>query len=386
MSGHTDTDSPQQAISARSPATGAAGLSGRQPRQVHRASAGASFMALAKAMLRSFFRDRMALFFTFLFPIMFLVVFGLVFNSSSGSATTIGVVGNGPLVQQLPTELLEPKPYANLDAGVQAVKDGDVAAVVSQEGDRLVLRFAASDVVQSATIQAVLQQVVDHANLAATGQPETYTIDRAQVEDESLKPIQFIAGGMLSWGVATSATFGAALTIVSWRRKKLLRRVRLSPAPVWTVVAARVGVSMVTAIVQGVLMIGIALTPPFGLKLTGDWWLLVPLLLFGTLSFLAIGLLVGAVAKTEEAASAAANFIVLPMAFLSGTFFDLSNAPAWMRAVSQAFPLRHMNDAMLDVLGRNAGPGAVVVPCLILLGFALVVTAIATRVFSWDDA
>lgn len=386
MSGHTDTDSPQQAISARSPATGAAGPSGRQPRQVHRASAGASFMALAKAMLRSFFRDRMALFFTFLFPIMFLVVFGLVFNSSSGSATTIGVVGNGPLVQQLPTELLEPKPYANLDAGVQAVKDGDVAAVVSQEGDRLVLRFAASDVVQSATIQAVLQQVVDHANLAATGQPETYTIDRAQVEDESLKPIQFIAGGMLSWGVATSATFGAALTIVSWRRKKLLRRVRLSPAPVWTVVAARVGVSMVTAIVQGVLMIGIALTPPFGLKLTGDWWLLVPLLLFGTLSFLAIGLLVGAVAKTEEAASAAANFIVLPMAFLSGTFFDLSNAPAWMRAVSQAFPLRHMNDAMLDVLGRNAGPGAVVVPCLILLGFALVVTAIATRVFSWDDA
>jgi ABC-2 type transport system permease protein len=343
-------------------------------------------LALAKAMLRSFFRDRMALFFTFLFPIMFLVVFGLVFNSSSGSATTIGVVGTGPLVQQLPSELLEPRPYPNLDAGVQAVKDGDVAAVVSQEGDRLVLRFAASDVVRSATIQAVLQQVVDHANLAATGQPETYTIDRAQVEDESLKPIQFIAGGMLSWGVATSATFGAALTIVSWRRKKLLRRVRLSPAPVWTVVAARVGVSMVTAIVQGVLMIGIALTPPFGLKLTGSWWLLVPLLLFGTLSFLAIGLLVGAVAKTEEAASAAANFIVLPMAFLSGTFFDLSNAPAWMRAVSQAFPLRHMNDAMLDVLGRDAGPGAVVVPCLILLAFALVVTAIATRVFTWDDA
>ena len=74
------------------------------------------------------------------------------------------------------------------------------------------------------------------------------------------------------------------------------------------------------------------------------------------------------------------------MAFLSGTFFDLSGAPAWMRAVSQAFPLRHMNDAMVDVLGREAGPGAVVVPCLILLGFSVAVTAIATWRFSWDDA
>ena len=128
-------------------------------------------MALAKAMLRSFFRDRMALFFTFLFPVMFLVVFGLVFNSASSSVTTIGVVGSGPLLQQLPHQVLEPEPFPNLAAGVQAVKQGDVAAVVTQEGDRLVLRFAASDMVKSATIQGVLQSVVDRANVDATGQP-----------------------------------------------------------------------------------------------------------------------------------------------------------------------------------------------------------------------
>jgi ABC-2 type transport system permease protein len=353
---------------------------------VHRGSSRASFLALAKAMLLSFFRDRMALFFTFLFPIMFLVVFGLVFTSSTGSPQTIGVVGNGPLLKQLPTDILEPRAYPSMDAAVQDVKDGDLAAVVTQDGDQLVLRYAASDMVTSATIQGVLQSLVDHANVAATGQPPTYSLNGSKVEDESMKPIQFITGGMLSWGVATSATFGAALTIVSWRKKKLLRRVRLSPAPVWTVVAARVGVSMVTAVIQAVLMIGIALTPPFGLQLAGSWYLMLPLLVFGTLSFLAIGLLVGAVAKTEEAASAMANFIVLPMAFLSGTFFDLSNAPAWMRIVSQAFPLRHMNDAMLDVLARGQGVGAIVVPCLILLAFALVVTAVATRLFQWDDA
>lgn len=103
---------------------------------------------------------------------------------------------------------------------------------------------------------------------------------------------------------------------------------RLSPAPVWTVVAARVGVSLVVAFVQAGLYIVVALTSLFGLQLPGSWWLIAPLLVCGTLAFLSIGLLVGAIAKTEEAASEMANFIVLPMAFLPGTFFDIWGAPA----------------------------------------------------------
>ncbi len=355
------------------------------PRTVHRASSWASLRTLACAMLRSFFRDRMALFFTFFFPLMFLVVFGLIFADAGSSRTTIGVVGDGALVRSLPTSVLEKQSYPTLEAAVAAVRAGDVPAVVTQQGDRLVLRYAASDQVRAATVRGIVSAVVDRSNLAATGQPPRLSLDAQQVEDQSLKPIQFTTGGILSWGVATSAAFGAALTIVSWRKKQLLRRVRLSPAPVWTVVAARVGVSLVVAFVQAAVYVGVALTPPFGLQLAGSWWLAAPLLVFGTLAFLSIGLLVGAVAKTEEAASAMANFIVLPMAFLSGTFFDISAAPAWLRAVSQLLPLRHMNDAMLAVLARGAGVSQIVAPSAILLGFAVVLTAIATRLFRWDD-
>jgi ABC-2 type transport system permease protein len=357
------------------------------PGRVTRApSSWRSLITLARAMLRSFFRDRTALFFTFFFPLMFLVVFGLIFNDPGASRTTIGVVGDGPLLKALPTSVLEPKTYPDLDAGIAAVAAGDVPAVVTQQGDRLVLRYAASDAVQAATVQGVLNAVVDRANVAATGELPQLALDAQRVEDTSLQPIQFTTGGILSWGVATSAVFGAALTIVSWRRKQLLRRVRLSPAPVWTVVAARVGVSLVVAFTQAVVYVGVALTPPFGLRLTGSWWLAAPLLVCGTLAFLSIGLLVGSIAKTEEAASAMANFIVLPMAFLSGTFFNISGAPGWLRAVSQLLPLRHLNDAMIGVLGRGQGAGSVVTPCLILLGFAAVLTTLATRFFRWDDA
>ena len=101
---------------------------------------------------------------------------------------------------------------------------------------------------------------------------------------------------------------------------------------------------------------------------------------------MSIGLLAGSFSKTPEAASAVANLIVLPMAFLSGAFFPLQGAPAWLDAISRALPLRHLVDGMLDVMVRGEGPLAILPQLGILLGFAVVVGAIAVAVFQWDDA
>jgi ABC-2 type transport system permease protein len=349
-------------------------------------SAWRQLATLALAMLRGFFRDRTALFFTFFFPLMFLVIFGLIFNNSGTSRTTVAVVGSGPIIADLPTEALTVTHYGDAAAALAKVRSGDIPAVLIESGRSVTLRYAASDQVTAATVNGIVAAVVDGANVAASGRPPTYTLQRSQVEDTSLKAIQYITPGILSWGVATSAAFGAALTLVSWRRTKLLRRLRLSPAPVWTVIGARVGVSLAVALVQAAVFVGVALTPPFGLRLTGHWYLALPLLLAGTLAFLSIGLFVGAIAKTDEAASAMANFIVLPMAFLSGTFFNVSAAPGWLQVVSKALPLRWMNDGMLDLLVRGKGPAALVAPSAVLIVFAVVVSVLAGRLFSWDDA
>jgi ABC-2 type transport system permease protein len=115
------------------------------------------------------------------------------------------------------------------------------------------------------------------------------------------------------------------------------------------------------------------------------WWMAIPLIITGTLAFLSIGLVAGAWAKTQESATAIVNIVVLPMAFLSGSFFPLDSAPGWLRAVSEIFPLKHLNEAMLDVMTRGRTPDAVLPEIAILLGFAVVMTAIASRLFRWDD-
>jgi ABC-2 type transport system permease protein len=72
--------------------------------------------------------------------------------------------------------------------------------------------------------------------------------------------------------------------------------------------------------------------------------------------------------------------------FLSGTFFPIDVAPAWLRTVSKVLPLRHMNDAMMDFLVRGKDFSALLVPCAVLIGFTLVVGFIASRVFTWEDS
>jgi ABC-2 type transport system permease protein len=179
--------------------------------------------------------------------------------------------------------------------------------------------------------------------------------------------------------------FGAALTLVTWRQKKVLRRLRLSPVSTASVVSSRVAVSIAIALLQGVIFVAVALLPIFGLRLSGFWWMAIPLLIAGTLAFLTLGQLAGSFTKTPEAASAVANLVVLPMAFLSGAFFPLDAAPDWVTAVSKVLPLRHLVDGLVDVMVRGQGPAAVLPELGLLLGFSVVCGGIAIALFRWED-
>jgi ABC-2 type transport system permease protein len=268
---------------------------------------------------------------------------------------------------------------------LNAVRKGDYDASIEQQGDTVVVHYSAADQVRAGTVRGVLQSLVQQANQALSGTPARLKVDPQQVEDKSLKAIQFVTPGLLGWAVATGATFGAALTLVAWRRKRILRRLRLSPVSTASVIGARVGVSVGIALLQAAIFVGVALIPYFGLKLSGYWWMSIPVIVVGTLAFLSIGLLAGAWAKTEEAANGIAQLVVLPMAFLSGSFFPLDSAPKWLRTISEVLPLRHLNQAMLDVMVRGKGPAAVLPELGILAGFAIVVSLLAVRLFRWDD-
>ncbi|MFI0485099.1 ATP-binding cassette domain-containing protein [Actinomadura sp. 9N215] len=74
-----------------------------------------------------------------------------------------------------------------------------------------------------------------------------------------------------------------------------------------------------------------------------------------------------------------------PLAFLGGSFFPLDATPGWMRALSYVFPLRYLNEGMLNVMGRGLGPTSALPQIGILLGVAVVGGLVAMRLFRWDS-
>jgi ABC-2 type transport system permease protein len=348
------------------------------------------FTAIALAIVRGFVRDRTSVFFALVFPLMFLVLFGGIFNYSATPKIDVIQVGRVPIVDQLPRDarVAYDKTFTttrmnDLAAAVAKVRKGDADVAIQMRGNTLVAHYTQTDPTKAAVTQGTLSAFVDGANLAAARTAPRFTLKAERVEDRSLKTIAFVTPGLLGWAVAMSAAFGAAATLQGWRTSKLLRRLQLAPVRTSTIVSARVVVTMGIALVQMAVFLGLA-TAAFGLKLTGSWWMGIPLLVCGTLAFMALGLLAGSIARTPEGAVNLANFMVLPMAFLSGSFFPLDGAPAWLQTVSLAMPLRHLNDGMLDVMVRGLGPSAAFAPMAILLGFAVVVTLVAARLFRWD--
>ncbi len=349
------------------------------------------FRALTVAQTKGFVRDRQTLFWTLVFPLMFLFLFGSLFRDAGTSQSRLEQIGPVAIIDQLPAEarqgfdeLFVTTRTADRAAALDAVRRGDADAAIEMTGATLTLHLSEADQVMAARIRGTIEAFVQSANIAAMGRPPTFTLAVAPVEDASLRPIQYIAPGLIGWAVAIGAVFSASMPLVQWRTSGLLRRLRLAPTTTAALVGSRTLVTLVVALVQMAvfLVVGVLV---FGLKLTNWWWMAIPLVLMAALAFMSLGIVVGAVSKSAEGASGLANLIIMPMAFLSGSFIPLDQAPDWLRTVSRYLPLGHLNEGMLDVMVRGQGPSAVISPLLVLFGFAVAVTWLATRLFRWES-
>ncbi|MDT0446733.1 ABC transporter permease [Streptomyces johnsoniae] len=352
-----------------------------------------AFRSLSWAMTLGLLRDRTAVFFMLIFPLMFLALFGALFQNESTSRSAIVQVGDVAVLDDLPeaefaalSDALSIEKTADRERALEEVRDGDVDAAVWEEDGRVQLRYSAADAARAGTVQGLMQSVVQGANLAATGLPATYELSTDQVEDKSVKAIQYLTPGLLGWAIAMGASFMSAFTLVQWRRKRILRRLWLAPVGPGTVISARIGVSLAFSFAQVAIFLAVATMPYYGLKLTGNWWLSLPLVACGTLSFMSIGLLIGAWAKSDEAANGALQVVIMPMAFLSGSFFPTDDMPGWLSTVADFLPLAHLNTSLQDVLSRGGGWGDALPVMGGLLLFTAVVTAVAARLFRWDSA
>ena len=202
-------------------------------------------------------------------------------------------------------------------------------------------------------------------------------------EVEGHSAASYLSVGMIGYGVANTAFGGLAIFLVLRRESGILKRIRSTPLPAATYLGAvLVSILLVFAIQSAVVIALGSLAFDAELPTRPAGTLLA--LGLAAAAFASMGLAAAAVIRSGEGASPIVNIVILPMAFLSGSFGDPDEYPAALRAVGEALPLKHaielVQAAYLDDVAIWDRPRALAV----LGAWTLGSLAIAWRLFGWE--
>lgn len=352
-------------------------------------------VSMTRAMVLTTMRARQALFWNLAFPLIILTLLSLAFGRGSSLSITVGVAGNGPLATQLHQALTSIK-GVTVDLGTaqeeqDALKKGNRDAVLVVAAGTpsaaaplpIILYYDQTNLSQGSAVVSLVSQVVQGLNQALTHTRPLINLQQRGIAAVSNSYIDYLAPGIIAMSVMTSSIIGIASRMVGWREQKILKRLRVTPLTTWEFVAANVISQLIVVLAQVLILTGLA-TTVFGVHLAGSLWLAIALAFLGGLAFLTIGFTVSGLAKTVDAASAIANVVTLPMMFLSGVYFPLSGAPAWLKPLINVLPLTYLANGLRDVMLHGATLGDLTADIEALLITAVLGFAVAARTFRWE--
>jgi ABC-2 type transport system permease protein len=202
-------------------------------------------------------------------------------------------------------------------------------------------------------------------------------------EVDGIAGADYLLAGMLGYGAASTAFAGLAIMLVIRREAGILKRLRATPLPSSTYLAA-----VLTSIIgifacESVLMIAIGRVG-FDTALPDRFVSLAVALLLGTASFAALGIGLSGVVRSAEGASAVVNAIYLPVSFISGAFFSPESFPAFLEAIANVLPLVYFIELVRDVMlhGSRIWDEPAAVGMMTAWGAVGLVAAV--RSFSWE--
>jgi ABC-2 type transport system permease protein len=192
-----------------------------------------------------------------------------------------------------------------------------------------------------------------------------------------------LLAGLIGYGCANTAFAGLAITLVLRRESAVLKRLRGTPLPPPVYVAAVLASTLLVFALQTVVLFAIG-AGAYGTPGPSRIGSLILVVVFGAIGFAALGVATAAIIRSAEGASAVVNVILLPMAFLTGSFGPTRHFPQFLRAVGDVLPLKYFIELVnaIYIHGQHfwSKPGAIGV----LAGWAAVGAAYAARRFRWE--
>jgi ABC-2 type transport system permease protein len=352
--------------------------------------------------VRGYIRNPLGLFFSLVFPIILILIFGAVFSNVGSSSAPL-------YVQNLDHNSLASQEFLRALNNTSAVQitmvspqAGNLSAYLSNNGleDGLVipagfqsslLNGSAVHVIvytdpaagsTSGLVIGAVDGVVNGENLAlAHGVPRLSFLS-LNVGSQQYTYVDYLIPGLIGFSVLVSPMFSMVNISSMWRRDNLFRQLSLTPLTRSEWLTAALLWYMVLTVISAFLLVGVG-KALFGAHVTITW-LVLPFLVIGPTMFVSLGLLAGSVSKTPESAAVIGNIITFPMMFLSGTFFPVASFPPYLQNVAHVLPLYYVIEGLNEGILFNDASGAFT-NAIITLAVAVVFFVLAVRVFRWRD-
>lgn len=363
-----------------------------------------ALLELTLANIRSFVRDRAALFWTLAFPLIFIVMFGAIFSGGGDPTRTYGWVDDDgstrsaelraafaavpdvELVDATEADALERMRDGELRA-VLVVPDGygeaiDALAAAPGPPTQLVVYTDPAQANATADTFRIVSGVLDGVTLALAGRGPAVVPDPQAIQTQDLGFISYIVPSILGMALMQLGVF-SAIPLVADREKLILKRLNATPLRRWQLVGSNVLMRLLLAIVQTVVIIAVGATL-FGVEVVGNYLLIAALVLLGATAFIALGYVIASFARTEDAANGMTSVVQFPLMFLSGTFFPIDEMPEVLRAVARLLPLTYLSDGLRQTMVGGVAFSPLWVCFLILAAFLVACLAISARYFRWQ--
>jgi len=361
-------------------------------------------MVFTKLNTKRFFRDRLAQFFSILFPLIFLFVFGSLSKGGSSVSFNVAIINHSQssFAKSFVKELDNSKIF-KVNKNTTTLSEAQSKLTKSQIDGIIVLpsNFGANMPGQSypsgqakvlysensndtgSTLTTVLTSEFKSVNARYVNTTQPFTATGEVVKHKSLTSFDYTFSGLLGFSIIGLGIFGPVNVFPELKKQGVLRRLHTTPLRVWQFFLSTMLGQAITGAIAITIQFIVAIEV-FNLKVDGNYFDIAIFIILGIFMILGLGLAIGGWAKNERQAAPLSNIVVFPMLFLSGTFFPRYIMPEWLQKVTNFLPLTPVIDGLrlLTTEGKNLTQ---VGPQLgLMAAWFVIIYAIAFRVFKWE--
>jgi ABC-2 type transport system permease protein len=209
---------------------------------------------------------------------------------------------------------------------------------------------------------------------------EPISVQQRNLVSSTTNTFQFLAPGFIALTAVMGVLSGLGAAISREKEQGTMDGLIVAPISRYSIIGGKILAQTVRGMIQGFMIMGLSMFL-FGVRVYGNIFLMILVMLLGVASFSGIGIIVTSIAAEQETAQMMMMMLQFPMMFLCGIVFPIEQLPNWLQAIGKMLPLYYAADALRKIMVLNASFSQVFLDIGVLGIYSAITMGVAMPIF-----